>query len=310
MDPLLLRILASLAFGLAAALLVLVAYRVTGAGQADIHRFSGVSMRRAEMRRRALARSILWVFVLPLVSAVARLVERAGPEALRSYVRGPYARAGYPGGLDDDEVVALGFLMGVMFMVLIGFLATLTVGAGFTWMGLIGLPVGFLGLVSGLKSKAALRENDILRALPYVLDLIVLILRSGTTLGIALGRVVEDHKDHPIGDELGQVLAEMNMGAPRIEAFKSLAKRLNIPDINALADSIIQAEELGWPLAETLERLADRLANERVLRAQATAGAAGVWVMLPSTLVLMAAVLLLLGPIIVRLLRGGFSMHG
>ena len=54
------------------------------------------------------------------------------------------------------------------------------------------------------------------------------------------------------------------------------------PDITALADSMVQSEELGWPLADTLARQADRMAAERVLAAQAQAGAAGVWVMLPS----------------------------
>ena len=72
-----------------------------------------------------------------------------------------------------------------------------------------------------------------------------------------------------------------------------------------LTDALVQSEELGWPLAETLEGLADRLNGERVLRAQATAGAAGVYVMLPSTLVLLSAVLLLFAPFIVRYLVTG-----
>ena len=63
-------------------------------------------------------------------------------------------------------------------------------------------------------------------------------------------------------------------------------------DIAALADAIVQSEELGWPLADTLERQADRMAAERILQAQSKAGAAGVLVMIPSTLVLLAAIIL------------------
>jgi hypothetical protein len=84
-----------------------------------------------------------------------------------------------------------------------------------------------------------------------------------------------------------------------------MADRLKIPDITSLGDAIVQSEELGWPLADTLERLADRINAERILNAQATAGAAGVYVMLPSTLVLMSAVLLLFAPFVVRYLVTG-----
>ena len=308
-DPLFLKLLASVAFGLAAALLVIMAQRLMQTGTEESREFGGESMRRAEMRRRALKNSPLLALVLPLIHGLGGLVEKASPEALRAYVRGPYARAGYPGGLDDDELVGLGLLLGLGMMVFIGFSATVLIGPWLTWAGLLGLPLGFLLLVSSLQTRGTLREAEILRALPYVLDLIVLILRSGTTLGIAMARVVDDYREQALGDEFGQVLAEMNMGSPRAEAFRTMAERLKINDITALTDSIVQSEELGWPLAETLERLADRLASERMLRAQATAGAAGVWVMLPSTLVLMSAVIMLFGPIIVRVLRGEFRLR-
>lgn len=309
MDPLLLKILAALFAGLAAALFVIVGQGLLRSGKGDPQRYGGDSMRRAEVRRRALANSWLFAFALPVIHGLGRLMASINAEALRAYVREPYARAGYPGGMEDDEVVGLGVLLGILFTVFIGFSATVLVGPYWTWVGLLGFPVGFLAIVSTFKTQAAAREVAMLRALPYVLDLIVLILRSGTTLGIALGRVVEDLGDHPLGDELGQVLAEMNMGAARAAAFKAMSQRLKITDITALTDSVIQSEELGWPLADTLERLANRLATERSLRAQTKAGAAGVWVMIPSTLVLMSAVLLLFGPIIVRVLRGDYKLQ-
>ena len=117
--------------------------------------------------------------------------------------------------------------------------------------------------------------------------------------------MVDDYTRHPLGVEFGQVLAEMDVGAQRADAFRKMAERVKIPDITLLVDAIAQSEELGWPLADTLERLADRINAERVLRAQATAGAAGVYVMLPSTMVLMAAVLLLFAPFIVTYLKTG-----
>jgi tight adherence protein C len=266
------------------------------------------SMRRAEMRQAALDESPAFRAALPVVMAVAAAVQKLGLDPLRQYVRDPYVRAGYPGGLDDDELVAAGVLLSLTFTLGLAFVIGALFGPGLVWLALIGLPLGFAALVAHLQTRGEEREVAIMRAMPYALDLLVLMLRSGTSLRIALARVIDDYRRHPLGVELGQVLAEIDVGAPRAEAFKKMAARLKIPDVTSLVDAIVQSEELGWPLADTLERLADRISAERVLRAQATAGAAGVYVMLPSTLVLMSAILLLFAPFIVSYLVTGSLM--
>ncbi|HVS73502.1 MAG TPA: type II secretion system F family protein [Phycisphaerae bacterium] len=292
-------------FGVAVALLAAAAWALVRREQVARAGVGMTSIRRAEMRRQAVADSPAFGLVLPVIAGVAGVVSRLGLDPLRSYVHDPYVRAGYPGGLDDDEVVASGALLSVVFVGAIALVAVGLFGLGFAWMALIGFPLGFMALVAHFKSAAKEREVEIMRALPYALDLLVLMLRSGTSLRIALLRVIEDYQGHALGTEFGQVLAEVDVGSPRAEAFKKMAGRLKIPDVTALVDALVQSEELGWPLADTLEGLADRLNAERMLRAQSTAGAAGVYVMLPSTLVLLSAVLLLFAPFIVRYLVTG-----
>jgi tight adherence protein C len=298
----LLQVLAAGLFGVAVVLMLFAAMRLvmktTGMGAS----ITLTSIRRTEMRQRAMQSSLVFRFTLPIIGALAGTANRLGLEPLRQYVREPYIRAGYPGGLDDDELVATGALLSVLFTIGIGFLSVSFFGVALVWLALVGIPLGFMAVVAHLKSAAREREVEIMRAMPYALDLLVLMLRSGTSLRIALGRVIDDYQGHSLGIELGQVIAEIDVGSPRTEAFRKMADRLKIPDITSLVDAIVQSEELGWPLADTLERLADRINAERILNAQATAGAAGVYVMLPSTLVLMSAVLMLFAPFIVRYL--------
>jgi tight adherence protein C len=300
-----LKVFTAMLFGGAVSMLAFAAWNLV-----KRHRYgrSGapiVSMRRAEMRQAALAGSPLFGLMLPFVTALAGTTNSLGLEPLRHYVHEPYVRAGYPGGLDDDELVTIGIILAAVFTLVIAFMSAVFFGVGLFWLGLLGLPLGFFALVAHLKSRAKERQVAILQAMPYVIDLLVLMLRSGTSLRIALARVIDDYQEHPLGVEFGQVLAEIDVGSSRPEAFKKMAERLKIPDVTSLVDAVVQSEELGWPLAETLERLADRMASERILRAQATAGAAGVLVMLPSTLVLMSAILLLFAPFIVRYLVTG-----
>jgi len=306
-SPEILKLLASVTFGISAMLFGIVVYKLMRSQKAPTYR--EISQRRGDKRRKAMEQSSGFATFVSLLRVPAGMVSRMEPEALRRYIHEPYAQAGYPGGLDDDEVVAAGLLLGVMAGVLTAFSLGTLLGMQWSLAGVLALPVGFLAVVSSLQNRAEARQLQIVKTMPYVLDLLVLILRSGTSLNLALARVVADYADHPVGEELGQVLSEIEMGAPRAEAIRRLAQRLNNQDITALSDSMVQSEELGWPLADTLARQADRMAAERILAAQAKAGAAGVLVMLPSTLVLMGAVLLLFGPMIVRLLRGGLMLN-
>lgn len=309
LSPQLLKVLASGAFGLSALLLGVVIYQLMRSEQLGGHAYRDTSQRRSEKREQAIGRSPGYSLFLRMLRIPAGAVSRMDLDVLRRYVHDPYVRAGYPGGMDDHELVALGLLLSLGTGLFTAVFLTVINAVEWSWLGILVMPAGFLLLISTLQNRAELRQRQILMAMPYVLDLLVLILKSGTSLNLALSRVVADYMDHPVGEELGQVLSEIEMGAPRAEAFLRMAQRLNQPDIVTLADSMVQSEELGWPLADTLARQADRMAAERVLAAQATAGAAGVWVMLPSTLVLMGAVLLLFGPLIVRFLRGGMLLR-
>lgn len=307
-SPEILKLLASAAFGVSATLFGVVVYKLMRSTKAPSHSYRDASQRRGDRRQKAMDRSPVYRAFVGLLRVPAGVISRMDVEALRRYIHDPYVRAGYPGGLDDDEVVTVGLLMAVTAGVLTAFVLGVFLGVQYSLLGLVAMPVGFLAVVSSLQNQAEMRQKQILKAMPYVLDLLVLILRSGTSLNLALSRVVADYADHPVGEELGQVLSEIEMGAPRAEAIRRLAQRLGNQDITVLADSMVQSEELGWPLADTLARQADRMASERILAAQAKAGAAGVWVMLPSTLVLMGAVLLLFGPMIVRFMRGGMML--
>ena len=123
------------------------------------------------MRRRALASSSLYGFFLVWLRIPAMLLAKMSTEPLRKYVREPYARAAYPGGLEEEELVALGVVLSIFGMLFIGFSAAVVLGPGYLWFGVLGLPVGFLGMVSYFKTRIEIREvadpqGDAVRAGP------------------------------------------------------------------------------------------------------------------------------------------------
>ncbi|HUY90524.1 MAG TPA: type II secretion system F family protein [Pirellulales bacterium] len=159
-----------------------------------------------------------------------------------------------------------------------------------------------------LASQARYRLVLIKRRMPYLLDLLTLLIEAGATFLQALEQSAHELEGHAVAVEFGRVLADMNMGKTRTEALESLRQRLNDDDVSSVVGSIIQGEELGTPLARVFRMQADVLRIKRTQRAEAIAGEAGVKMLLPGILVMASTALIILGPFIMNYLYSGFSL--
>jgi tight adherence protein C len=149
-----------------------------------------------------------------------------------------------------------------------------------------------------LASRARYRLMQIKRRLPFLLDLLTLLMEAGSTFLQALGDAVEQFGDHAVGYEFGRVLSEINMGKGRTGALEAMRDRLSDDEITSIVGSIIQGEELGTPLARLFRTQADVLRIKRTQRAETIAGEAGVKMLLPAVLVMASTVLIILGPFV------------
>lgn len=159
-----------------------------------------------------------------------------------------------------------------------------------------------------LASRAARRLRDIKRRLPFLLDLLTLLMEAGSTFLNALAQAVEEYRGHPVSEEFGRVLADMQLGKTRYEAFAAMKDRLADDEITSIIGSILQGETLGTPLASIFRTQADVLRIKRSQRAETIAGEAGVNMLLPGILVMAAAVLILVGPFLLNYLDLGMAL--
>jgi len=233
---------------------------------------------------------------LPVSTALGRIL---GMDSLRATLAERYARAGYPGGLDDDELIGLGLLLGIPLALPVAVILS-AVNPLLTPLCVIMLITG-PGLLSSIyNSQGKKRELAISRTMPFTLDLLVLTMRAGASLQQAMERVAQDYSDHPIGAEFSAALADLATGSAIREAFENMQQRVPIPAIRAFADDLIQGDELGRPLAEVFERQADQARIQRVQDATDTAGKAKVLVLIPGMLVFIAVLIMLFAPFFVR----------
>ena len=159
-----------------------------------------------------------------------------------------------------------------------------------------------------IKRRAERRLILIKRRMPYLLDLLTLLMEAGSSFIHALQQAVHEFARQPVAEEFGRVLADMNMGKARSEAFDSIRRRLDDDEINSIIAAILQSEELGTPITSIFRTQAEVLRVKRSQRAEKIAGEAGVNMLLPGVLVMASTVLLILGPFVLNYVVLGMGL--
>ena len=147
------------------------------------------------------------------------------------------------------------------------------------------------------------RQNKVRRGLPDALDMLSVCATAGLGFDQSLQRVSE-YWDTPIGREFGRVINEMEMGLTRREALRNLSDRLDIREIASFVALILQTEQLGMSISDTLHAQAEQMRIERRFRAQEQAQKAPIKMLIPMALLIFPALLaVILGPAIPTLME-------
>jgi len=156
------------------------------------------------------------------------------------------------------------------------------------------------------KQAIALRHKLILKALPFVIDLLTLSVEAGLDFMTAIKNIVDRRPPDPIAEELSRVLLEIQLGKTRREALARLAERVRQPDIQSLVMALVQADEMGVSIGSTLRIQSDQIRLKRFMRAEQLANEAPVKMLFPLVACIFPAVfLIMLGPIILQMLKYG-----
>jgi tight adherence protein C len=154
-----------------------------------------------------------------------------------------------------------------------------------------------------LKSRISRRQNNIVKALPDALDLLVICVEAGLGFDMAMGKVYEKW-DNDLSIAFGRVLKEIQLGKPRKESLRDMARRMDVPDVTSFIAAIIQADQLGVSMSKILRVQADQMRVKRRQRAQEKAHQAPVKMMLPMVFLIFPSLwIVLLGPSVIVLMN-------
>ena len=160
--------------------------------------------------------------------------------------------------------------------------------------GAPGMPMSrYLGVVSTgalagwaypgiwLRERINARRRELLKTLPFYLDIITLCVEAGLNMQGALTQAVAKGPKGVLRDEFQRLLRDIRAGKLRAASMRSLAARLNEPSVTAFTTAVIQAESMGMNLGPILRAQADQRRTERFLRAEKLAMEAPVKLLFP-----------------------------
>jgi tight adherence protein C len=203
--------------------------------------------------------------------------------------------AGRPGGMTVQRFIGLKAALAT----LLGGVVALFLLTGSSPLLLpLAVAVGWFGPDIWLAREARLRQERIERDLPDFLDILAVTVRAGLGYRAALGRVAEA-LGGPISEEMLTALRQMELGASRRQAFLALRDRTESESLGMFIAAQLQAEELGVPLSQALNDIAEdmRRAAHQNARRRAARAAPRVSVIV-TTLIVPGAMILILVSIV------------
>lgn len=157
-----------------------------------------------------------------------------------------------------------------------------------------------------LRNRIQKRQEEMRRAWPDTLDLLLICVEAGMGLESALIKVGEEiaSQSAAIAEEFAVLTLELSYLPERRQAYENFAQRCDLESIRATVTSLLQAEIHGTSLAQTLRVLARESRDMRMSAAEAKAAALPPKLTVPMILFFLPVLFaIILTPAILQIMR-------
>lgn len=166
-----------------------------------------------------------------------------------------------------------------------------------------GATLGYYGPALWVSNQLARRQQNLLKAFPDSLDLLVSCVEAGLALDAAFRRVADEMANSApdLAKEFQTVTHEVNAGVPRAEALHRLGERTGVEEIQSLVNVLVQAERFGTSVARSLRLHSEMVRTRRMQRAEEKAAQVSPKLTVAMILFILPCLLIvLLGPALIN----------
>jgi tight adherence protein C len=170
---------------------------------------------------------------------------------------------------------------------------------------MLGFVLGFFGPDMVLLYLMKRRQDEIRRVLPDAVDLLVICMEAGLGIDQAMAKVAEEMATSTpsLAEELQIINREQRAGKPRLDAWRSMAERVDIDFVRQFVAMLVQTERFGTPIAHALGIFADGMRTRRTQVAEEQAAKSGVKLLFPLMLIFPSILVVTLGPAVLGLIK-------
>jgi tight adherence protein C len=199
------------------------------------------------------------------------------------------------------EIKGLGLVAVLIVGTLIGFL--LGGGLGAVIGGLAGALIGFFIPDLVIYQLSYNRQEKIRSTMPDILDMLTVSVEAGLGFDAALAQITRYGRG-PVAGEFARVLQEMQIGRARVDALRALGQRSNVTELRSFCAIVVQASELGVPIAAVLREQSKEMRIRRRQRAEELAQKVPIKILFPLIFCLFPALfIVILGPGMINILK-------
>jgi tight adherence protein C len=165
----------------------------------------------------------------------------------------------------------------------------------------VALLVGWILPIAYIKRRGRLRGERIDYEMPELIDTLVTTVEAGLSFSASL-QVAGRRFRGPLGEEVRLTLQEQSMGLALNKALGNMLVRCDTPAVRSFVRSILQGDQLGVSIGQTLRNLAHEMRARRRHMAEERAQKAPVKILFPLVLLIFPALMVvMLGPAAIRI---------
>jgi tight adherence protein C len=245
-------------------------------------------------------------FIKPALERIGSLLTSRMAKNRQLVVQNKINLAGRPYGLSVNGFEVLKVIAGIIVaLVALGLAGILGVSS----LPLKGAALG-VGFVLGrflpdvwLNNLIKGRQKELRLALPNALDLLTISVEAGLGFDAAIGRLTEKFKN-ALSDEFAQVLNEIRLGRPRLEALDEMGRRSGVEELHTFIQALIQSEQLGVGIAKVLRIQSEEMRRRRRQRAEEQAAQAPLKMLFPMIgCIFPTLFIVLMGPAVILIMH-------
>ncbi|MCF8059145.1 MAG: type II secretion system F family protein [Bacteriovoracaceae bacterium] len=146
-----------------------------------------------------------------------------------------------------------------------------------------------------IKGKIQNRQSEVMRNMPFAVDMLALSVEAGLDFIAAMSKVNEKAKPSALTKEFEILMKEIKIGASRAEALRNMAWRVDLITVSSFCATLIAADSVGASIGPILKALSLEIRQKRSSEVEKAGATAATKILFPMLFLIVPAVFIIVG---------------